>query len=180
MYLAFTEELKASLPTVKPEHILLTFYESIKSFEDATKCFDATAYEATVVMLRAAIDNAVYEAVSSGKSVKNPKYVSEFGIQDGEESDIISIGITDEFDSVGFDKLKEVAFSLGILKADEAHLIKIKIREKGHFSAHSAQRRQQEKKLQTSPEEAIDVLMETKKYLTLIIQRFYQNELGAQ
>ena len=199
LYDSFCEEIKKTVPTVRPQHMLLVFYDSIKAFEEATKCFDSGAYEATVSMCRATVDNAVYSAISSGKNIQKPHLILEACLDDvrtfswirvrkimptdrsGENYDydsndkvIVGADITDQFDGdVGYGTLKNNAIKLGIINEQEADRIKTQIREKGNFGVHSAQRRQQDKKFQTSPTEAATTLEETKKYLALIIQRYY-------
>lgn len=177
--------LLKELPWVNPFQCYLSFYSAMVAFNEAQSCFDNNEYEATVIMCRVAIDCAIYEAISRGENAIDPDFISELGMSDGKNNLIFSVILSTKLNHSEWNELKRHAQTakIRILTDEECREIKEKIRDVGDFEAHAAQLRDRfleytkkglKAKVDTTPETAEQTLTLTKKYILLIILRFFK------
>lgn len=107
----------------------LVFGSAIYVYEEALNCFSAGAFEASTVMCRNAIDSAIY-----------------LGWEKVRTDDVLTNPLREPLDSKKtktkwyWPDLKKQAIKLGLLEKTDITFVE-KVREKGHFSAHFAMKR---------------------------------------
>ena len=175
------KSITSELTGINSFECYLAFYSAMVAFDQAESCFKNKEYEATAVMCRAAIDCAIYEALSRGENAIEPEFISEVGLSDGS---IISVVISTKLNHAEWNKLKESVKNskIKILTENECDEIKEKIRDRGDFEAHAAQLRDRfmkegtKARFEIAPLEAEESFNLTRNYILHIIRRFFKVE----
>lgn len=177
------------------------FWMALDCYREAVRCYDNEIFEAATIMCRNTIDSAIFEAALKRceqwpanaasweyKTVFNSQYdwYTEW-LKAGEETrGILEEYAIDKLRRIAWGRLKQLAvYKLKIIKKAEVKNVE-NIRELGNYSAHRAQGitkdmikslgKQSTLKIRTSEDEAQNALVETKKILEMICDRYFERE----
>ncbi len=181
-------------------HSLATnvFWVSLDCYAEATRCFDNSIIEASMIMCRNSLDSAIVES-SLKRISSNP--ITNYAEWDsrnlfGDDQDFWTVWMKSPEDTrrlletYALNKIRGIKWSrLRQLTKYTLHLDKFtvnkisKVREMGNFSAHRAQnivkssidslRTSTEAKIRTKPEDALQTIIETEKLLEIITSKYF-------